>query len=306
MPGVSGIASSAPTPIPHERPDARNACCGMRMRASAQLPDRLPRCCWTQRIRRPILMAGLCASVVVLTASQADADIGVIGVKPNVGAPGQLINLAVGCGEAERRRPGHSSSRGGLRWPGMSAAVAGLAAPVGRCATHTRSGLRRETRPVQIANSAKNSAGDARTCSSAGPRGGARRRRTGQRYVLRFRVPRVKPGAYEFVVFCDACSPGPSGSLIATFTGPNSRRSLQVRSEQRSASNDGGADRAWLIAGAAALLASFRGRSRCSPGPAPGCIDTRLAVPGRMHGNGGYGNSRRGFSYQRFDRGFEL
>jgi hypothetical protein len=76
-----------------------------------------------------------------------------------------------------------------------------------------------------------------------------------QSYGLRFRIPRVKPGAYEFVVFCDACSPGPSGSLITAFSGPNSHKFLQVRSGQRSASNDGGADRAWLIAGAAALLA---------------------------------------------------
>ena len=46
----------------------------------------------------PPLLAGLFASAVLLTVSRADADIGVIGVKPNVGAPGQLINLAVGCG----------------------------------------------------------------------------------------------------------------------------------------------------------------------------------------------------------------
>ena len=49
----------------------------------------------------------------------------------------------------------------------------------------------------------------------------------GQSYGLRFRIPRIKPGPYEFVAFCDACSPGPSGSLIATFSGPNSHNSLQ-------------------------------------------------------------------------------
>src|SRR5207344_2729958 len=96
MPGVSGIASSAPTPIPHERPDARHACYGMRMWASGRRG--CPGGCWTQWIRRPILIAGLCASVVVLTASPADADIGVTEVKPNVAAPGQLVDLAAGCG----------------------------------------------------------------------------------------------------------------------------------------------------------------------------------------------------------------
>lgn len=75
-----------------------------------------------------------------------------------------------------------------------------------------------------------------------------------QSYELRFRVPRVKPGAYAFVIFCDACAPGPSGSLIADFAGPNSGKFLQVRPEQRSASSSGGgADRTWLIAGAAVL-----------------------------------------------------
>jgi hypothetical protein len=189
-----------------------------------------------QRIRRPILMAGLCASVVVLTASQAHADIGVIGVKPNVAAPGQLISLAAGCG--------------------------GGGCPARLPVSLLPSGDARRTRPV-----CEGKQGPCR--SPTAPRiprerpfvflGWATRRGPppsyGQRYVLRFRAPRVRPGAYQFVIFCDACSPGPRGMLVATFTGPNSRRFLQVRSEQRSASNDGGADRAWLIAGAAALLA---------------------------------------------------
>ena len=235
MPGVSGIASSAPTPIPPERPDARNACCGMRMRASGRTG--CPGGCWTQWIRRPILIAGLCASVVVLTASQADADIGVIGVKPNVAAPGQLVDVAAGCGGlgCPVRLPVSLLPSGDAR---------GTLGPVcegkhGPCRSPTAPRIPRERPYVFLGWAARTGPPPA----------------YGQRYVLRFRVPSVKPGAYEFVIFCDACSPGPRGMLVATFTGPNSGRFLEVRPEQRSTSNDGGADRAWLIAGPAALLA---------------------------------------------------
>ena len=189
------------------------------------------------RIWRRPLLAGLFASAVLLTVSRADADIGVIGVKPNVGAPGQLINLAVGCG-GPRCPPQLPVS---LLPSGEARRTLG---PVcegkhGPCRSPTAPRLPQETPYVFLGWGSRRSA-------PASP---------GQSYELRFRVPRIKPGAYEFVVFCDACSPGPSGSLITTLTGPNSRKSLQVRSAQRSASNDGGADPAWLIAGAAALLA---------------------------------------------------
>ncbi len=235
MPGVSGIASSAPTPIPPERPDARNACGGMRMRASGRTG--CPGVCWTQRIRRPILMGGLCASVVVLTASQADADIGVIAVKPNVAAPGQLIDLAVGCGGrgCPPRLPVSLLPSGEARRT-LGPVCEGKHGP---CRSPTAPRLPRELPYVFLGWTTTRS-------TPASPV---------ESYELRFRIPTVEPGAYQFVIFCDACSPGPSGTLIVTFTGPDSHKFLQVRSEQRSTSNDGGADRAWLIGGAAALLA---------------------------------------------------
>jgi hypothetical protein len=32
---------------------------------------------------------------------------------------------------------------------------------------------------------------------------------------LRFRVPRLRPGLYQFLVYCDPCHPGPGGNLIS-------------------------------------------------------------------------------------------
>jgi hypothetical protein len=189
-----------------------------------------------QRVWRRLLSAGLLASAVLFMVSQADADIGVIGVKPNVGAPGQLVDLAVGCG----------GSRCPPRWPVSlfpSAQARRALAPVcegkhGPCSSPIAPRLPRG-RPYVFLGWAT----------------GASPTSYGQRYELRFRVPRVRPGGYEFVIFCDACSPGPSGMLIgAASTDPNSHKFLQVRPEPRStASSGGGTDRAWLIAPATLL-----------------------------------------------------
>lgn len=40
------------------------------------------------------------------------------------------------------------------------------------------------------------------------------------RYVLEFEIPRLRPGAYAYVIWCDACAKGRRGSLIAS---PGSR-----------------------------------------------------------------------------------
>jgi hypothetical protein len=190
-----------------------------------------------QRVWRRLLSAGLLASAVLFMVSQADADIGVIGVKPNVGAPGQLVDLAVGCG----------GSRCPQQWPVSlfpSAQARRALAPVcegkhGPCSSPIAPRLPRE-RPYVFLGWA----------TRASPTS------YGQSYELRFRVPRVKPGAYAFVIFGDLRSPGPSGFLIADSTSPG--KFLRVHPEQLSTASSGdGADWAWLIAAAAILAFSL-------------------------------------------------
>jgi hypothetical protein len=67
-------------------------------------------------------------------------------------------------------------------------------------------------------------------------------------YRLRLRIPRVKPGAYAFVIYC--CDPGARGSLIVD---PN-RHLLHVRRDSSVASAAAGTGKGWWIAGGAALF----------------------------------------------------
>jgi hypothetical protein len=54
------------------------------------------------------------------------------------------------------------------------------------------------------------------------------------RYSLTFRIPRLAPGTYAYVIWCDACVKGSGGSLVAD---PGGRRwRLHVRSPGRAAS----------------------------------------------------------------------
>jgi hypothetical protein len=46
---------------------------------------------------------------------------------------------------------------------------------------------------------------------------------------LLFKVPSVAPGAYNVLLFCDRCVPGPSGSLIS---GPNVKLTITERPAQ--------------------------------------------------------------------------
>jgi hypothetical protein len=192
--------------------------------------------------RRP-LIAGLFASAVLVTVGRADADIGVIGAKPNGGAPGQLIDLAVGCGG-----PGCppqlpvSLLRSGEARRALSPVCEGKHGP---CRSPTAPRLPRERPYVFLGWGSTRS-------PPASPV---------QSYELRFRIPKVKPGAYQFVIFCDSCAHGARGSLIANPIG----RFLRVHPEEGSTASSGdGAGKTWLLAAAAILAltgaAVFLGR----------------------------------------------
>ncbi len=68
-------------------------------------------------------------------------------------------------------------------------------------------------------------------------------------YRLRFGVPRVKPGAYAFVIYCCESSPGGRGNLIVNPT----RYLLHVRRGGSNGSAATGIGEGWWIAGGMAL-----------------------------------------------------
>ena len=74
-------------------------------------------------------------------------------------------------------------------------------------------------------------------------------------YRLRFRVPRITPGVYAFVI-CN-CPPGRRGTLVVNTSQPANL--LLVRSEQNPVASKGsGTDAPWFVA-AAAVVAAIAG-----------------------------------------------
>jgi hypothetical protein len=69
------------------------------------------------------------------------------------------------------------------------------------------------------------------------------------RYVLRFRVPDVRPGPYNYVLFCESCVEGPRGSLIDNGTAAVGR--LRVVPPRP---GGGGAAGPWIAGGIAAAI----------------------------------------------------
>jgi hypothetical protein len=174
-------------------------------------------------------------SAVLLTASPANGDVGVTAVSPRIGSPGQPVELEVGCGGGCGPRLSISlvpRSRAPTYLPcdrrdRARARRAGHVIPKGAVCAPTSRQLPRKP-PYVFLGWAK----------------GTNLSSSVTRYRLGFRVPRVRPGAYKFVIWRP-----PGGSLIADDL-------LRVRAEQSPADSPGsGTDAAWFIAAAVAVAA---------------------------------------------------
>ena len=185
------------------------------------------------RLLRRFFTGVIVGSALLLTASPADGDTGVVGVRPTVGAPGQSVEVDAACGgPCGPRLP--ISLVPVARAPTPEECRAGKAVCSPEAAEPPR-----ETPYVFLGSAKQDSASSAVTY-----------------YRLRFRVPRITPGVYAFVI-CN-CPPGRRGTLVVDTSQPENL--LRLRSEQNPVASQGGSgtDAPWFIA-AAAVVAAIAG-----------------------------------------------
>ena len=173
-----------------------------------------------------LVLGGLVVSAVLLAASPAAADVGLVKVSPNLAAPGSPLEVVVGCGfKCQAQFPVSM----------VPASRAPKPQPCGNALCSPEAAGPPRSPPFVLLGSATKTSSPTAT----------------QLFRLRTHVPRVSPGLYAFVIYA-------RGFLITNPTAP--RMLLRVRSEQSDASSGGsGSDAAWWIAGAAGLIAVVAG-----------------------------------------------
>jgi hypothetical protein len=78
--------------------------------------------------------------------------------------------------------------------------------------------------------------------------------RTGRDSGLRFAAPDLGPGRYTFVIYCEPCSRGSTGSLIADADDPRALLRIEGSEESVGAASPGTAAIWWVLAGAGVLF----------------------------------------------------
>jgi LPXTG-motif cell wall-anchored protein len=184
---------------------------------------------------RPLLLRRFFTGVIVgsallLTASPAHGDVGVVGVRPTVGAAGQPVEVDAGCG-----------GRCGPRLPISLVPLARAPTPqpcrAGKAECSPMAAEPPRQPPYVFLGWAKQDSASSAVAY----------------YRLRFRVPTVTPGVYAFVI-CLGCAPGRRGTLVVDTSQPGNL--LRVRSEQNPVASQGsGTDAPWLIAAAVGVAA---------------------------------------------------
>lgn len=193
---------------------------------------------------------GLVASSSLLLAPEAQADVGVVMVRPQAAAPGQTVDLAIGCGGCLSISVVRGHARPPSRFP-VSLVPLGRAPEPRPCGPRSVCSQTRGPRqdPFIFLGAAKpNFEAEELTQAGALPR-----------YRLRFRVPNVEPGRYAFVIFNRSNGRAEGGTSIADA----SRRAalLGVRRVAESESPDSGDTEAtpWIAAAAGMAVAFVAG-----------------------------------------------
>jgi hypothetical protein len=187
----------------------------------------------TSRSSKLARALGPLLAVLLIAASAARGDVGVVSVDPKAAGPGEGVNLTVGCGAC--------SAEASFPVSLIPVKSAPRPHPCGENAlcNPTAAGPPRDGPFVFLGSTS----GGRPLYSGAD--------RVGSKSDLRFGVPELVPGGYAFVIFCASCVRGPRGSLLDD-TRPGQLLRI-LPSEASSDSSAGGDTNWWFVGGIAAI-----------------------------------------------------
>lgn len=160
-----------------------------------------------------LLAAGLLLAVALLTAGPARAAVGVEKTSRHAGTAGETVDLTLGCGFCFPPCHGPHGQPDRTCMPGK--ALPPDSFPISLVP------IEKVPKPYPCGPNAlcSPSVAGAPRRSPYSYLGLAKPPDNGEgkipRYRLHFEIPDLRPGVYTFVIFCDACARGKSGSLIA-------------------------------------------------------------------------------------------
>jgi hypothetical protein len=208
-------------------------------------------------------IAALSFVVLLAVASPAAADVGVVSTSRAAGAPGDPVELMLGCGFCFPPcvgEPGHRHPPGDIHGVCMLDGHREPPASLPIWLTPLKHSLKPylcrpgegcelgSSRPPHLPSFIY--LGRAVTTGAGGEAG-----HEIPRYRLAFAVPETKPGRYKYVIFCDACVDGPRGSLTDSHTIAAGRLNV-LAPVATTGAGGGGVALLWVGAGAlAAILA---------------------------------------------------
>jgi hypothetical protein len=174
-------------------------------------------------------VATVAACLGLLLASPAAADVGVEKVDRHAGRPGEEVRLTIGCGfcfppckgpRGERHPEGFEKGPCMLGYQDGPPASFGVSlVSQARAERLLACSISGRTCPTPTRAPRRNGY---RYLGEALPPPGGNNPEHGDppRYLLSFEIPRLAPGRYSYVVWCDACVDGRGGSLVVDPASP--------------------------------------------------------------------------------------
>src|ERR1044072_1789903 len=164
-------------------------------------------------------------AIALLAPASAPADVGVEKIIRGGGAPGEEVPLTMGCGFCYPSCDGVLGDRSGVCMPGSEAPPASFPVslvPIEKAPKPYRCGPNAYCAPRTMAPPGRPPFTLLGRATPPGDGDGARQFggvwhqvRHVPRYLLDFEIPDLRPGIYTYVIYCETCSQGKGGSLIA-------------------------------------------------------------------------------------------
>jgi hypothetical protein len=184
----------------------------------------MPTLTW-RKLSVMLLAAAMLVAVTALRSEPARAAVGVEKVSRLAGAPGDPVDLTLACGFCFppcHGAPGHRNvpcMLGTKAQPPKEFPISLV--PIEKAPKLHRCGPNAVCSPTPVGAPRRfpySYLGRATPPADDGSSSGGRDL---PRYLLPFTIPKLRPGVYTYVIFCDVCAPGRRGSLIAN---PQDRR----------------------------------------------------------------------------------